>query len=193
MSRAPSRRDLFRGLFGRPVAIQAPRFGRSQPLPLLRPPGAIAEEAFLAACTRCRACAEACPHQAIVAAGPRFREAAGTPILNPLESPCRVCADLPCVAACPTAALRPDVPLGMGTAMISPLDCLAYQNTPCSACVEQCPVPGAIDWQNSRPTVRPEACVGCGVCQHVCPAPRNAVILLPRRSRPLPPGGDVDA
>jgi Pyruvate/2-oxoacid:ferredoxin oxidoreductase delta subunit len=102
-----------------------------------------------------------------------------------------MCPDLPCVGACPTGALRLDVPVGMGTAIISPPDCLAHQNDPCSACVEQCPVPGAISWADCRPTVRQEACTGCGVCQHVCPAPRNAVILVPRRQRPLPPVTEV--
>jgi ferredoxin-type protein NapG len=28
-----------------------------------------------------------------------------------------------------------------------------------------------------------DACVGCGVCQHVCPAPVNAVLVLPARER----------
>ena len=201
---AVSRRDLFRGLFGRsdpaprrpappvayvtPTAPQqagpAPRFGRGRALPVLRPPGAIEESAFLAACTRCNACVEACPHGAITLAPARLREAAGTPVLNPVESPCRMCAELPCVAACEPLALRFDVPVKMGTAAISPLDCLAHQNTTCSACVEQCPVEGAMTRENGRPVVNPAACTGCGVCQHVCPAPRNAVMILPTLTRP---------
>ena len=208
-----SRRDLFRGLFGRgkpnasrrvpivahvgPVPTQgpsvatpqqpaAPRFGRGRSLPILRPPGAIEEAAFLAACTRCNACAEACPHDTITLASARLREAVGTPILNPVESPCRMCEELPCVAACAPRALRFDVPAKIGTAAISPFDCLAHQNTTCSACVEQCPVEGALAWENGRPVVNPGACTGCGVCQYACPAPRNAVILLPVLTRPIP-------
>lgn len=207
-----SRRDLFRGLFGRsnpsanrsapivahvgPVPARGPsaapqppanpRFGRGRSLPVLRPPGAIEEAAFLAVCTRCNACVEACPHDAITLAPARLREAAGTPILNPVESPCRMCAELPCVAACELLALRFDVPVKMGTAAISPLDCLAHQNTTCSACVEQCPVEGALMWENGRPVVNLTACTGCGVCQHVCPAPRNAVMILPVLTRPRP-------
>lgn len=206
-----SRRDLFRGLLGRskpspskpapapivahvapptapaaPEPAPAPRFGRGRVLPVLRPPGAIEESAFLAACTRCNACVEACPHGAIALAPARLREAAGTPVLNPIAAPCRMCAELPCVAACEPLALRLDVPAKMGTAAISPLDCLAHQNTTCSACVEQCPVEGAMVWENGRPVVNPAACTGCGVCQHVCPAPRNAVMVLPVRNRPNP-------
>lgn len=205
-----SRRDLFRGLFGqrqpKPARLQntsavrqpnadtlpvAPNFGRGVPLPLLRPPGAIEETAFLAACTRCDACIPACPHEAIGRASPRLRGAAGTPVLNPAQSPCRMCDDRPCIAACQTGALRFDVPAKMGTAMISPLTCLAYQNTTCSACVEQCPVEGAMRMENGRPVVDPAACTGCGVCQYVCPAPQNAVLILPAKNRPLPLTAEV--
>jgi Pyruvate/2-oxoacid:ferredoxin oxidoreductase delta subunit len=97
-----------------------------------------------------------------------------------------MCSDLPCVAACEPLALRFDVPARMGTAVISPLDCLAHQNTTCSACVEQCPVEGAMSWENGRPVVNPAACTGCGVRQYACPAPRNAVMILPTRDRPNP-------
>jgi MinD superfamily P-loop ATPase len=90
------------------------------------------------------------------------------------------------VAACEPLALRFDVPAKMGTAVISPLDCLAHQNTTCSACVEQCPVEGAMRWEHGRPVVDPAACTGCGVCQYACPAPRNAVMILPIRDRPNP-------
>ena len=36
------------------------------------------------------------------------------------------------------------------------------------------------------PMVVPEICTGCGICQQVCPAPENAVLMLPRRL-PKPP------
>ena len=98
-----------------------------------------------------------------------------------------MCDDRPCIAACRPRALRPDVPAKMGTAVISPLACLAHQGTTCSACVEQCPVGGAMRWENGRPVVDPAACTGCGVCQYACPAPRNAVMILPTKDRPLPP------
>jgi ferredoxin-type protein NapG len=156
------------------------------PLPVLRPPGAIEESAFLAACTRCNACVEACPHDAITLAPPRLRGAGGTPVLNPADAPCRMCDDRPCIAVCEPHALRFEVPARMGTATISRLNCLAHQNTTCSACVEQCPVEGAMRWENGRPVVDPDACTGCGVCQYVCPAPQNAVMILPTKSRPLP-------
>jgi Na+-translocating ferredoxin:NAD+ oxidoreductase RNF subunit RnfB len=51
----------------------------------------------------------------------------------------------------------------------------------CAVCVERCPVPGAMQVAHGMPSVVPEACTGCGICQQVCPAPTNAVLLLPRR------------
>lgn len=156
---------------------------RARALPLLRPPGAMDEDAFLRLCTRCDACAEACPHDAVVPAPVRLRGAAGTPVIEPLTAPCRMCADLPCAVACPTGALRPDAPRVMGRAVIAAHDCLAYQSATCSVCVERCPVPGALRLEAGRPVVDASRCTGCGVCQHVCPSPRNAVIVLPALRR----------
>lgn len=59
--------------------------------------------------------------------------------------------------------------------------CLAYQRSFCSTCVERCPVPGAITVENGIPRVNASACTGCGVCHEVCPAPRNAVLMLPKK------------
>jgi ferredoxin-type protein NapG len=102
-----------------------------------------------------------------------------------------MCDDRPCIAACPTGALRFDVPAKMGTAVVSPLACLAHQGTTCSACVEQCPVAGAMHWENGRPVVDGDVCTGCGVCQSACPAPQNAILILPAKARPLPPTPEV--
>lgn len=59
--------------------------------------------------------------------------------------------------------------------------CLAYQGSYCSVCYERCPVPGAIDFHDAMPRVVLEHCTGCAVCHDVCPAPRNAILLTPRR------------
>jgi ferredoxin-type protein NapG len=37
-----------------------------------------------------------------------------------------------------------------------------------------------------------EACTGCGVCQFVCPAPHNAVLLMPVPERPVPSARKAD-
>lgn len=63
--------------------------------------------------------------------------------------------------------------------------CLALTSF-CSACVERCPVPGAMKKERGMPMVVADLCTGCGICQDVCPAPRNAVLLLERR-QPITP------
>jgi len=63
--------------------------------------------------------------------------------------------------------------------------CLALTSF-CSACVERCPVPGAMKKERGMPMVVADACTGCGLCQEICPAPRNAVLLMPRRQTPPP-------
>jgi MauM/NapG family ferredoxin protein len=158
--------------------------GEAGSFPLLRPPGAIAESEFLAACTRCDDCASACPHDAIRSAPTRLREAADTPIIDPLRAPCLLCEDLPCITACETGALRIEAPATLGTARIQPLDCLNRLGSPCSVCVERCPVTDALTMQEGLPVVNESICTGCGVCQHVCPAPGAAILMLPNPERP---------
>lgn len=84
--------------------------------------------------------------------------------------------------------LDPDDPArdpdaGPGTAFLDVHACLAHQGTFCSVCHERCPVPGAITVTRGKPRIEPGACDGCGVCRDVCPAPHNAVILLPASLR----------
>jgi len=57
----------------------------------------------------------------------------------------------------------------------------------CAACVERCPVSGAMTRERGMPMVVADVCTGCGICHDVCPAPRNAVLMLPRRPPPATP------
>jgi ferredoxin-type protein NapG len=168
----------------RPGAKPGATDGRHAAFPLLRPPGALAEPDFLRSCTRCGDCIEACPHDAIRLAAPRLREAAGTPVVEPHEAPCLLCEDFPCVAACEPGALRDDALAVLGAARVQELDCLNRLGSPCSVCVERCPVPGAISLAGTVPQVNESLCTGCGQCQHVCPAPQNAILMLPSTRRP---------
>lgn len=180
-----SRRDLFRGRL-RPDPPSAPASPQktstrpdSTPTLVHRPPGAVDEPAFLAGCTRCGDCIDACPVNAITLAGPKYGVAAGTPMIDPVESPCVMCEDMPCIASCEPGVLSPERPLRMGTAKIVEQHCLAYMGTMCTVCSERCPVEDAIVVTKGRPAIVEQACTGCGVCQHVCPAPYNAVLVLP--------------
>ncbi len=188
--RAFLRGGFLRGLFNSPAPLSKAvavfeSIGRPAPppIPVLRPPGAIDEAAFLAGCTRCNDCLTACPHAAIVQAPMRMRVAAGTPMIDPGNQACLACPDTPCISACAPQVLRrdPKAPFPvMGTARVQVLDCFAHQGTTCVSCVERCPVPGAIDLIAGKPLINPVACVGCGVCAQVCPAPRPAILITPR-------------
>lgn len=159
--------------------------------PLHRPPGAVNESEFLSYCSRCSECERACPHQAIVMAPDRYQIKAGTPMIDPIKQPCLMCPDTPCITVCPPAVLyrspESTFPV-MGTARITTTDCLAWQGTTCTTCHERCPAPGAITLDTQvRPIIQPDQCTGCGVCQHVCPAPHNAIIIMPDVDRPMMP------
>ncbi len=101
--------------------------GRRFTLPIHRPPGAVNEAAFLASCTRCGECIPVCPVGAIKLAPERFREAAGTPMIDAHETACIMCADTPCITACKPGVLRPEQPRKMGVAWIQNMACLAFR------------------------------------------------------------------
>jgi len=141
----------------------------------LRPPGALAEIGFLAACTRCGACIDVCPPHALVKVPSDGGLAAGTPHFDPATEPCAACATMPCAAACPTPALS--LPqqgwagYRLGDLELHPERCLTFRGTPCRICADACPVGEAaltID-HAGHPVIRREGCVGCGVCLHACP------------------------
>lgn len=144
-----------------------------------RPPGALPETLFLAGCTRKNDCAVACPVHAIVPMPAEAGTAAGTPQIHASVKACVSCADTPCITACGPGVLTLARGVKMGTAKIAASACLAYRGTSCTSCVDECPVPGAMEVVYGRPRILADACTGCGVCHQVCPAPRNAVLMVP--------------
>lgn len=73
-----------------------------------------------------------------------------------------------------------------GPVRVRPQLCLAWQGSFCSTCSERCPVEDAIVIEAGRPRVVEARCNGCGLCVQVCPAPINALELLPSRSPQVP-------
>lgn len=167
-----------------PSPAKAAPTGRRFSLPIHRPPGAIDERSFLTGCTRCGDCISACPVHTIVVAPERFREAAGTPMIDSTIAGCVMCEDTPCITACKPGVLRADRPKKMGVAWIQTIACLAHSGSFCSVCSERCPVENAIEVVAGKPRIREDVCTGCGVCAAVCPAPTNAVIVMPLADRP---------
>jgi ferredoxin-type protein NapG len=170
-----TRRDLLRSAVGdwlqRLVAHTEDRIVHQR---YFRPPGALSEIEFLAACTRCGACIDACPPHALVKVGADGGLAAGTPYLDFTVQPCIACEAMPCAAACHTGALT--LPPGrwngyrLMQVQFHPERCLTFRGTACRVCADACPVGEAalvID-DAGHPVLRREGCVGCGGCAHAC-------------------------
>lgn len=151
------------------------------PQPPLRPPGARAERTFAALCIRCNRCVAVCPYRTLRPAGWRAGLSAGTPEVRPREIPCYLC--MMCPPVCPTGALDPITDLRrvrMGVARVDEAICFAYQGIMCRTCVDECPLQDEAIVQDSelRPIVT-DKCVGCGICERVCPAPAVAIHVVP--------------
>lgn len=158
---------------------------------MLRPPGAIDEPAFLEGCTRCNDCAKVCPVDAIFPAPAIMGAIRDTPMIDPMSAACVMCEDMPCIAACEPKVLRAEAGLKMGVAKIKPMNCLAFGGTICTVCSERCPVEGAITIVQGRPIIEEDICTGCGTCQYVCPAPYNAIAIMPDEARYLDAPGNI--
>lgn len=185
------------GLGGGALALFARKAG-ALPAEALRPPGALAEDDFLSACVRCGLCVRDCPYDILSLA--RLEQAAplGTPVFEARRGPCEMCDDIPCVKACPSGALDPAVTdinqarMGLA-ALVDSAACLNLQGLRCDVCYRVCPLlDKAITLEphhNPRtqrhavfvPTVHPDACTGCGKCEHACVLEEAAIRVLPLR------------
>ncbi len=158
----------------------------------IRPPGALAEEDFLARCIRCGACMKACPTNVIQPAKTETdAEGLWTPVLNMESGYCEYDCTL-CSNVCPTGAIQKITVADkhekgfdkIGTAYVDHNRCLPWScGKTCLVCQEVCPVsPKAIFHQKQTfmtregksiellaPVVDPVQCIGCGACQFNCP------------------------
>lgn len=198
----PERRKVFRKVFRKlGAATVITVFGKaildSRPAPaasVLRPPGALPEAEFNAACIRCGLCVEACPYDILHLASWSDPAPTGTPYFVARTDPCRMCTDIPCARACPTGALSPlltDIKKAdMGVAvLVGHETCLNYKGLTCSICVRVCPIIGeAIALKPVKnevgllqiPTVDSSKCTGCGTCEKHCVLSEAAIRVLPR-------------
>ena len=115
------------------------------PATAIRPPGALPEDDFLAACVRCGLCVRDCPYDTLKLAELGDNVATGTPYFEARRIPCEMCEDIPCVVACPTGALdRSLTDIGkakMGLAvLIDQENCLNFLGLRCDVCYRVCPV-----------------------------------------------------
>jgi ferredoxin-type protein NapF len=149
-----SRRQLFRGdLSGKRVPI--------------RPPWAIAEDAFVIACDRCDDCVHACPERVIRSGS------GGFPEMDFSARGCSLCGE--CVIACRGKALTGNPEYDRPWDSVVEIDgrCLAGKGVVCRSCGEACDA-SAIRFRlrvggAAEPQVDAAICTGCGYCIGVCP------------------------
>ena len=146
----------------------------------LRPPGAVPEDEFVNKCIRCRKCEEVCPYDTIQMGHGEWGVKMGTPFIYPREIPCYLC--MKCPQVCPTGALEPITDkreVKMGVAKIDISTCLPYSGIICRACFERCPIyrEAIILKDELYPVVVGEKCVGCGICENVCPNDPPSIIV----------------
>ena len=146
---SPARRALLRG--------------RTATAPA-RSPYAIDEDRFTSLCTRCDACAEACPEQVLM------RGDGGFPEMRFGSGECTFCGE--CADACPAPALQLlDHRPWQWQAKIEP-GCLMPQGVMCRSCGDACQTQ-ALRFDprrpNAEPTIDADCCSGCGACVGTCP------------------------
>lgn len=157
----------------------------------LRPPGAVEEGEFLRRCVQCGRCAQVCPYGSVTMEWSLDVRTLGAPVIRPRLVPCWLC--MRCPPVCPTGALRPvseRAQARMGLAVLDRKRCLTYEGSVfCKTCHEKCPLRGrAIEMEMGLFPVITSQCVGCGVCENVCPV--QAIVTLPQSCLPSGHGGE---
>lgn len=174
----------------------------------IRPPGSVEESEFLERCIKCDQCINVCPTNVLQPSSLKQGgfEGLWTPVMDFSVGFCQYNCAL-CSEVCPTGAIQKisvekklgigehadDGPVRLGTAFYDRGRCLPWaMETPCVVCEEVCPVsPKAIGtydeeitrWDGTKvvlnkPYIRPELCIGCGICEHECPVIDDAAVYV---------------
>jgi len=93
-----------------------------------------------------------------------------------------------CGEVCPTGAIIPltreqKKTCQVGVVMFIEKNCIVYTNeTSCGSCSKHCPTQAIkmVPYKGKLtiPEVKEDICVGCGACEHVCPALPNKAIYV---------------
>ena len=161
---------------------------RPERLTPLAPPGAISLANLQSHCTACQLCVAQCPNNVLVPSTDALHLM--IPTMTYERGYCRPECNR-CSQVCPTGAIRPiDKALKsstqIGHAVWVKKNCVVLTDgVSCGNCATHCPS-GAITMipythegnEVMIPAVNVERCIGCGACEHLCPArPFSAIYV----------------
>jgi polyferredoxin len=153
------------------------------------PPGALSAKNMKDHCTACQLCVSACPNNILVPS--RKLQTFMQPEMTFEDGYCRPeCVE--CSQVCPAGAIKPlttadKSATSIGLAVWIEENCVVNTDeVQCNNCERHCPT-GAITLVEQEPgfsdslkipTIDKERCIGCGACEHLCPArPFSAIYV----------------
>lgn len=154
----------------------------------ITPPGSISSYNMARHCTACQLCVSACPNNVLRPSTDPMQLM--QPVMSFERGYCRPeCTR--CSQVCPTGAIQRITPeektaIHIGHAVWIEQNCIPVTNgDSCGACARHCPAE-AIEMIRKEvnghivevPLVNTEKCIGCGKCEHLCPAnPFSAIYV----------------
>lgn len=150
----------------------------------LVPAGALSVDHFAQHCTGCQLCVSNCPNHVLRPSMElnTFMQPEMSYELGHCRPECTRCSEV-----CPTGAIRPIVRIEKSSTQIGHAVWIAdncvvnTDHVSCGNCARHCPV-GAITMvpqgDHEIPAIDTERCIGCGACEHLCPArPFSAIYV----------------